>query len=204
MKLYKSLSVALREREEVRYLKLTIKEDQLPPEIFFFSELEELYLEGGITQIPHLGNPFPKLRVLSLTLPNFTGSLAEVFTLPSLENLKIIGTPQKRLLLPIGVVNSRIKFLTIKNCGLESLPEEIDVLAALEEANLSLNELSRLPQSLPALSQLKRLNLDSNKFSKFPDVVKQAPSLFHLSIDNNPFSEDERARIQRDFNITPA
>lgn len=204
MKLYKSLSSALREREEVRFLKLTIKEEQLPPELFFFSELEELYLEGEVTQVPHLGNPFPKLRVLSLVLPKFRGSLAEVFTLPSLENLKLQNTPQKMLLLPIGVVNTRLKFLTIKSCGLENVPEEIEALSALEEVNLSLNELSKLPQSLPGLTRLKRLNLDSNKFSKFPDIVKSVPALSHLSIDNNLFSEDERARIQRVFNITPA
>lgn len=201
MKLYKSLSTATAEREEVRALKISIKSDNFPPEIFFLENLEELYLEGDCSKLPKLGSPWKKLKLLSIHWPKFQGDLSAFFSLPSLENLKIIATPQKRFLLPLGFAVAPLKSITIKDCGLENLPEEISMFTSLTEMNLSQNQLSKLPHSFMDLTQLKRLNLDLNEFSKFPDVIKKMPTLSHLSIDSNPFSEEEKDRIQREYNI---
>ncbi len=203
MKLFKSLPSALEAINEVEALKLDLKTEKFPPELFFFPNLKELYLEGSCTELPKLGNPWPKLKVLSIKWPDFKGDLAALFSLPSLENLKILETPQKRLLLPLGVAGAPIKSLTIKGCVLEILPEEISMLTQLSELNLTKNDLSKLPRSFPTLSMLKRCNLDQNKFSKFPDLIREMSGLSHLSIDGNDFSEDEKARIQREFHIWP-
>lgn len=203
MKLFKSLSSALEVINEVEALKLDLKDHKFPAELFFFPNLKELYLEGACTELPKLGNPWPKLKILSVKWPNYSGDLSALFSLPALENLKILETPQKRLLLPLGVTGAPIRSLTIKNCGLEILPEEISMLTELSELNLTHNDLSKLPSSFPTLSKLKRLNLDQNKFIKFPDLIKQMKQLSHLSIDSNHFSEDEKARIQREFHIWP-
>ncbi len=200
LKLYKNLSNALKESEEVEALKVSLQ-GKFPTELFMFRNLKELYLEGDIQDLPRLGSLWPKLKVLSVKWPSLTGDLSGFFSLPSLENLKIIDTPMKRLTLPLGHVNSPMKSLTIKSCDLHELPEEISMLTQLQELNLSGNQLSSLPHSFPNLFHLRRLNLDSNKFERFPDLIKSMRTLSHLSIDSNTFSEEEKARIQRLFNI---
>lgn len=201
MKLYKNLKSALAEPSEVRFLKLTLETSEIPPELFFFENLEELYLEGAATHFPKLGSPWKQLRVLSLKLPKFDGGLAQFFQMSSLENLKVIDTPLKGLTLPLGHVGSRLIFLTLKNNGLRELPEEISMLSTLKELSLLGNELSHLPHSFSELRNLKRLNLDDNHFEKFPEVVMKMPNLSHLSIDRNQFSEREKERVQREFKL---
>lgn len=203
MKLYKSLSVAEKEREEVQALKISVKSNCFPDQILDFPNLTELYLEGDCTSFPNIVPVWDKLRVLSVKWPKFTGDLSSLFKLPSLENLKVIETPLPTFRLPLGHAAAPLKSLTIKDCGLRELPEEFSMLWQLSELNLSGNHLSKLPVAFIDLTHLKRLNLDSNEFKVFPDDIKKMPALSHLSIDQNQFSEEEKERIQREFHIWP-
>lgn len=203
MKLYKNIKSAAVQREDVRALKLNLTNETLPPELFHFPHLEELYLEGNCKTIPQDLSPWNHLKVLSIKFSDFSGELSSLFNLPRLENLKIIETPFKQFLLPLGHSASPLKSLTIKNCGLIRLPEEISMLAHLTDLNLSGNQLNSLPTLFIDLINLKRLNLDHNHFQHFPDLVKKMKQLSHLSIDHNCFSEEEKERIQREFHIWP-
>ncbi len=203
MKMYKSLPLALKERMEVRCLKLSIKGPHLPSELFEFPYLEELFLDGECTDLIFKTEFFPSLRVLSIKFPKFSGDTAPFFILPKLEILKILETPLKTLLLPLGNAAAPINSLTIRDCELTHLPEELGLLSSLKEMNLANNNLSALPASFVSLINLKRLNLDQNSFSLFPSVITSMKMISHLSIDQNPFSEDEKARIQREFHIWP-
>lgn len=203
MKLYKRLNEALTEAYDVRALKLTIKSEELPPELFHFPNLEELFLEGNCTHLPELSMKWEKLKTLSIKFPNFKGEASSLFNLPSLGNLKLIQTPLKMLTLPLGHAVAPLKSLTIKECGLRFLPEEIGSLNHLVEMNVSENQLTDLPYSFHELIRLKRLNLDHNSFRTFPDHIKKNRSLIHLSIDFNNFNDEEKARIQRQFHILP-
>ncbi len=201
MKMYKSLSLANQERDSVEALKLNIQGTEFPEELLNFPQLRELYLEGNCQSFPEIKNAWNKLRILTIMWPGFTGDLSAIFSLPEITNIKIIETPLKRFLLPLGLTSRTLTSLTAKNGSMLNLPEEISMLAELTELNLSGNELSRLPLSFPELKKLRRLNLDGNKFSKFPDLVKSMPNLGHLSIDGNPFSEEEKERIQRSYHL---
>jgi len=203
MKLYKNLTTALKERDEVQAIKLSLKSKKSPQEIFDFPNLEEAYLDGECESFPDHIPGWGKLKILSIKWGSFSGDLSAVFSLPSLENLKIIETPIKMFLLPLGKINAPIKFLSIKSCGLQKLPEEISMLVEVQEMHLPGNALSGLPFAFKELSTLKRLNLDNNSFQKFPDQIKQMKNLAHLSIDSNEFDEAEKARIQREFFIWP-
>lgn len=203
MKLYKNLGTANKDREEVQALKISVKGDDFPQEILDFPNLGELYLEGNCKKFPTSAPGWSKLKVLSIKWPMFTGDLSSVFNLPNLENLKIIETPLTSFILPLGHAASPLKSLTIKDCGMKMLPEEISMLWQLTELNLSGNGLTKLPFSFIDLRNLRRLNLDSNNFSTFPDDIKKMTALSHLSIDNNKFPEEEKERIQREFHITP-
>jgi leucine-rich repeat protein SHOC2 len=203
MKLYKNLTSALTERDNVRAIKLSLKDAQFPLGLFDLPNLEEAYLEGECKSFPNQIPGWSKLKILSIKWENFSGDLSPIFSLPSLENLKIIETPIKRFILPLGKINAPLKFLTIKSCNLEKLPEEISMCTQLQDLYLPGNKLTELPFAFKELQKLKRLNLDSNKFTQFPDQIKSMPNLGHLSIDGNLFSEDEKARIQREFHISP-
>ncbi len=201
MKLFRSLDSAMEEAESVEALKLDIKDGKFPPQIFMLENLKELYLEGNCIDLPKIGHPWPVLKTLSIKWPQFKGDLSRMMALPSVENLKIIETPQKQVLFPIGSAVLSLKSLTMKNCGLGALPEEITIFPELTEMNLSGNDLRHLPQAFVDLKKLKRLNLDQNQFETFPDMIKSMPLLSHLSIDGNPFPQIEKDRIQREFHI---
>jgi Leucine-rich repeat (LRR) protein len=203
MKLYKNLTNALSEREAVRAIKLSLKDLNFPAGLFDLPHLEEAYLEGECKNFPDKIQGWNKLKILSIKWSNFTGDLSPLFSLPSLENLKIIETPIKTIILPLGKINAPLKFLTIKSCNLEKLPEEISMCTQLQDLYLPGNNLKELPFAFKELQKLKRLNLDSNAFANFPNQIKSMPNLGHLSIDGNLFSEEEKARIQREFNLSP-
>jgi Leucine-rich repeat (LRR) protein len=200
MKLYKSLKAALKERASVRALKLTL-EEHFPPELEAFPHLTELYLEGDCQTLPSHHLHWPELKVLQLKFPRWQGDLTPLFALPMLENLKLLQTPLDKLRLPLGEIPA-IKILTIKDCQLRALPEEISALSSLTELHLPQNLLQELPASFRELQQLKRINLDHNQFRHFPDVLGQMPRVSHLSIDGNLFDENEINRIQRQYHIS--
>ena len=203
MKLYKNLTNALKERDEVRAIKLSLKGKYFPVDLFELPHLEEAYLEGECEVFPENIPGLKNLKVLSIKWEQFSGDLSSILSLPNLENLKIIETPMKKFLLPLGKINSPLKFLTIKGSGLERLPEEISMCTELQDLSLPGNKLKELPFSFKELKNLRRLNLDNNKFEFFPDQIKLMKNLGHLSIDGNYFSEEEKERIQRDFHISP-
>lgn len=202
MKLYKNLSSALKEKDKVTAIKVTIKENHFPSELLDLPLLEEAYLEGACTDFPEQIKGWKKLKILSIKWDQFSGDLSGVLSLPELENLKIIETPMKMFLLPLGKINAPLKFLTIKASGLEKLPEEISMCTGLQELSLPGNKLSALPFAFKELHLLKRLNLDGNQFKIFPDQIKGMKTLSHLSIDGNKFSSEEKDRIQREFHLT--
>lgn len=201
MKLYKNLATALKEREEVTAIKLTLKGGKFPKELFDLPNLREVYLEGDLEQFPSELLGWRHVKILSLKFEKNKSDLSAVFSLPELENLKIIETPIKVFLLPLGKINAPLRFISIKGCGLEKLPEEISMITTLEELHLPQNKLVDLPFAFKELKKLKRLNLDSNNFQLFPNLVKNMSTLSHLSIDGNKFDEDEKSRIQREFHI---
>jgi Leucine-rich repeat (LRR) protein len=201
MKLYKNLSLALKEKDEVFAIKLTLK-GSFPKDLYHLPHLTELYLEGSCKEFYFEKHHWLKLKTLSIKWEDFSGDLSGIFTLPSLENLKINDTPLRKIIFPLGSIQAPLKLLTIKNCHLESLPEEISMMDSLQELFVPGNKLKELPQSFYGLANLKRLNIDGNQFATFPNVIKKMPYLKSVSADHNLFNEDEKARIQREFNLT--
>lgn len=201
--MFKNLKSALEEREAVTALKISVKEKALPSELFHFPNLRELYLEAqALTDLPDTVSAWSELALLQLRAPAFKGSLAPLFHLPKLTNLKTAETPLHPLRLAIGGAKAPVRFLTLKDAGLESLPEEFGDLATIEELHLPGNLLKNLPASFADLKKLKWINLDGNELEVFPDVLAKLPLLKHLSLDGNSFSEEEKERIQRKFNLT--
>jgi len=201
MKLYKAIPKQPDEIREVQALKINIKEANFPEELLLIHQLKELYLEGVCEEFAPKIPFWEKLQTLSLKWPQFKGDLGFLYSLPELSNLKIIDTPLKRLRFPLGHSASPIKFLTLKNCHLSEIPQEISILENICELNLSGNNLRELPESFSLLKNLKRLNLDQNHFSLYPKVLTTMPHLSHVSLDGNPFPDEEKERIQREYHL---
>lgn len=200
--LFKNLKQALSDRESVTGLKLSLKEKNIPEELFVFPNLRELYLDASeLTELPNQLE-WPRLQLLQLKAPKFKNSLGAVFNLPLLENLKTLETPLYPLRLSLGHTIAPLKFVTLKEAKLKELPLEFGDLKTLEELHLPNNLLTDLPLSFKALQKLKRLNLDHNSFERFPEILTHLTGLKHLSIDSNPFPEHEIERIQREHHIT--
>jgi internalin A len=201
MKLFKNLNAAAKEASSVHALKINVKTKTFPSMLLDFTHLKELHLDGLCEEFPDSMPAWENLRVLSIKWPAFNGDISALFSLPSLENLKIIDTPFNSFKFPLGFTAAPLKSLTAKNCEMVKLPEEISMLEDLTELNLSGNKLAALPKSFIQLEKLMRLNLDDNNFSEFPDAIKSMPKLGHLSIDGNNFPDEEKARIHREFHI---
>ena len=188
--MFKNLKSALEERESVTALKITIKDATLPEDIFHFPQLRELYLEApALKDLPHDISGWSALALLQFRAPAFKGSLAPLFHLPKLTNLKTAETPLHPLRLAIGGSKAPLRFLTLKDAGLKTLPEEFGELTTIEELHLPGNLLQALPESFKQLTRLKWINLDGNELKTFPEVLTKLPQLKHLSLDGNSFPE---------------
>lgn len=204
MAMFKSLAEALKSPESCTTLKLSVRGAELPRELTQLTALRELYLEATALRKFSSELALPQLELLSLKAPELTADVAQLFELPRLRNLKLIETPLKELRIVLKSQMAPLYSLTIKSCGLKVLPLELGEFSKLEELVLPDNELSALPFTFGGLVKLKRLNLDGNAFVKFPDSIKELPLLHHVSIDSNRFDEAEKARIQRQFGLTPS
>ncbi len=201
MGLYKNLKDALLVPNDVTTLKLKITKGKIPEELFCFSYLEELFLEGsGKLASPAHFEGFENLRRITLKGFDLSEIIQRLWEIPELENIKIIDGKLTRLLLPLANYPA-LKFLTIKNTELEEIPMEISQLVNLQELTIIESPINKLPVGILDLKDLKRLNLDNNQLSTLPDWLKKHSSLKALSLDNNPLSEDEKDRLQREFNL---
>lgn len=201
MKMITNLKTALKNPGETRFLKLAVN-GELPRELNHLIHLEELYLEGNFSEFDLDLQFFSNLKVLSIKSDNLSQFPASALTVPSLTNLKVLGGRFEFIRLPLEIL-SDLKFFTLKNTCVKTLPLEIAQFQNIEEMNLSENKLNDLPLTLCEMKKLKRLNIDRNEFSVFPEIIKKCDNLRYLSCDGNLFSEKEKERIQREFNITP-
>eukprot|EP00106_Octopus_bimaculoides_P017541 XP_014784983.1 PREDICTED: leucine-rich repeat-containing protein 40-like [Octopus bimaculoides] len=75
--------------------------------------------------------------------------------------------------------------LIIANNCLNSLPEDIRLIHALNLLDVHDNNLESLPDTLGDLIELQKLVLSRNKLTTLPDTIQQLQNLTVLQIDNN-------------------
>ena len=143
-KVYTSMEEALQNKDSVYKLDLSKKKlKELPPELFTFYNLRELYLDKNkLKEIsPHIGR-LSKLEVLSVSKNKLTKLPDEIGDLTNLKRLDL---------------NRNL---------IESLPETIGALRDLEVLEMWDNELSDIPDELAYLSNLQVLELRGILFSE--------------------------------------
>ena len=80
---------------------------------------------------------------------------------------------------------TNLKILYLRRNFINSLQKSIGFLSALEEMDLSINEISILPKSIGLLKSLRKLNLSSNKLLNIPDTIGTISNLEVLNLSNN-------------------
>ena len=143
--------------------------DELWEKVSEFSNLEML----SLFSCNYPGKLFSKLKnlkVLMLESPVNAGTTtlpSEVFDLPELVYLGIIGSPIKTLPKEIARLHI-LGVLEIKYSDLESLPQEIELMKNLRYLNVYSCELADVPVDFSKLPNLKALTLRKNKLTQLP------------------------------------
>lgn len=125
------------------------------------------------------------LNYLEFFGAKFDSVPSEIAYLNKLKTLKISST-NDTLKLPLTLrYLKNLKDLTIENCLLDSVTEEIFNIPNLSFLNLSNTNTFYLPVTLSKLKQLEVLILDGNYINKIPYQIYLLKNLRFLSIKNN-------------------
>ena len=161
--------------------------DFTPEMLLQFKNLNALSLDdvGSLSQeVVDTIHELPYLVDLSLTAMGKLGD-ARIFTqipknletLKSLRYFSFSGNPLSDWGEIVKLKN--LRNLTLTDCGLTSIPEEIGQLTLLEELNLDSNRITQLPEALAQLKNLKVLRLNGNPLIQLPSFIGQ---LKHLEV----------------------
>lgn len=133
------------------------------------------YISGGFTGSELVFEDMPELALLDLSMANITKT-------PVLKNcpqLYLIGyrnNPNLKTIDPSTFKLPGLKSLRSENCGITSLPDDID-LPVIYEFLLQQNNLTTLPASFGNMPQLQFLYLHDNDLTSLPDVFDKFPLL---------------------------
>lgn len=173
------------------------KLDKLPNELGNAECLEELDVSG--TSVREL--PSSIVRLKSLTVLNFRGckgpspkfwnllSLFQLF-LSLFQRFLIRSRVPTPLLLPSlsGLVS--LKKLTLSDCNLLVVPNDLSCLSSLTDLDLSRNQFVSLPNGVSLLSRLQFLNLECcERLQELPEVPQRV-----IAVVNNCISLERIAR----------
>ena len=87
--------------------------------------------------------------------------------------------------------------LSLVNCGLRELPEDIGRLTRLEMLNCGGNNLKALPRALGRCRRLRIAFFLGNAFADAPEVLGELPELYMLSFKSNALREISETALPR-------
>ena len=158
----------------------------LPPEVFALADtLEVLNLSDN--QLTELPADLPRLRRLKVVFCSgnpFTRLPEVLGDCPALE---MVGFKACRLRhVPAASLPPRLRWLTLTDNALTSLPPQLGDRPALQKLMLAGNQLAALPDSLAGAQRLELIRLSANRLSAVPGWLTELPSLAWLALSGNP------------------
>ncbi|MGX9731068.1 leucine-rich repeat-containing protein kinase family protein [Janthinobacterium aestuarii] len=170
-------------------LKLSCGLTTFPREIFDLSDsLEILDLSGNaLSTLPDDLPRLHKLRIIFCSDNLFTTLPA---VLGSCLALEMIGFKANRIRhVPAAALPPRLRWLTLTDNAIESMPDELGKCSELQKLMLAGNCLSHLPATLAACHRLELVRIAANRFPALPDCLLSLPRLSWLAYAGNPFTE---------------
>lgn len=177
----------------VQRLNLSCGLTAFPPEIYDLADtLEILDLSGNaLSSLPDDLPRLHKLRIIFCSDNLFT-SLPVV--LGACPELRMIGFKANQLReVPAASLPPKLRWLTLTDNAIESMPEEIGDCAQLQKLMLAGNRLSTLPASLARCTRLELLRISANRLPSLPAWLQDLPRLSWLACAGNPFNETREA-----------
>ena len=158
---------------------------EFPPELFGLAEtLEVLDLARGTYTIPENLDRFRALRVLFCSgtpfarLPPALGA-CEALSQVGFRGCGIAEVPGESL-------PPRLRWLTLTDNRIASLPPELGQRPHLQKLMLSGNALSSLPDTLSGHERLELIRFASNRVEQLPHWLTEMPALAWISYSGNP------------------
>ncbi|GJD77653.1 leucine-rich repeat-containing protein kinase family protein [Methylobacterium gregans] len=158
-----------------------------PPEIFGLADTLELLDIGGsaLTDLPHDLPRLRHLRVLFCSGGRFARLPPVLGACPALEQIGCRGSGVREV--PAEALPSRLRWLTLTDNAIATLPDALGERPMLQKLMLSGNRLGALPASLAGAPNLELLRIAANHFAEIPDWLPALPRLAWLAGAGNPF-----------------
>jgi hypothetical protein len=173
----------------VRRLKLSCGLTEFPREIFDLADsLEILDLSGNaLSSLPDELPRLRKLRIIFCSDNLFTTLPAVLGSCPALD---MIGFKANRIRhVPAAALPSALRWLTLTDNVIESMPDELGKCGQLQKLMLAGNCLSHLPATLADCRRLELVRIAANRFTALPDCLLSLPRLSWLAYAGNSFTE---------------
>jgi hypothetical protein len=160
--------------------------NEFPREIFALADtLEILDLSGGaLTSLPDDIGRLTRLRALFCSGNRFERLAAALGDCAALRQIGFRGSGLREI--PGESLPPRLRWLTLTDNQIESLPEELGERPHLQKLMLAGNRLRHLPASLSHAASLELLRLSCNGFETLPGWLPSLPRLAWISWAGNP------------------
>ncbi len=169
---------------ELRLADLGLSE--LPREVFDLADtLEVLDLSSNaLTALPDDFARLTRLRVLFASGNRFTRLPPVLGACPTLSQVGFRGSGLREV--PAESLPPRLRWLTLTDNALESVPDALGERPLLQKLMLAGNRLTHLPESLAGAARLELLRLSANAFAAMPPWLPDLPRLAWLAWAGNP------------------
>jgi hypothetical protein len=176
-----------------RELKLSCGLTEFPDDIFgLAATLEVLDLSGNaLTRLPDDMGRLTKLQALFCSGNRFERLPPSLGDCPALSQVGFRGTGMAEL--PAEALSPRLRWLTLTDNQLSTLPDALGMRPDLQKLMLAGNRLNGLPASLQGAERLELLRLAANRFEVLPSWLTDLPSLAWLAWAGNPLDRDLKA-----------
>ena len=170
-----------------RVLHLQAGLTELPAEIFGLAEtLEVLDLAGNaLTDLPAEMGRLTRLRVIFCSGNRFARLPPSLGDCPALSQIGFRKTGLTDI--PGEALPQGLRWLTVTDNALTTLPAELGRRPGLQKLMLSGNRLDTLPETLAGAEQLELLRLSANGFTALPGWLRHLPRLAWLAYAGNGF-----------------
>jgi hypothetical protein len=160
---------------------------EFPTEIFGLADtLEVLDLAGNaLTALPADMARLTRLRVIFCSGNRFTRLPPALGDCRALTQIGFRKTGLREI--PAESLPPGLRWLTVTDNALETLPRALGERPALQKLMLSGNRLETLPETLAAAPSLELLRLSANRFSALPPWLARLPRLAWLTWAGNDF-----------------
>jgi hypothetical protein len=166
---------------------------EFPREIFGLADtLEVLDLSfNALTNLPDDLGRLHRLRVLFGSGNRFVRLPPSLGDCAALSQAGFRGAGLREI--PAESLPPQLRWLTLTDNQIETLPAALGRRPALQKLMLSGNRLSTLPDSMAGAPNLELLRLSANRFDVLPGWITALPRLAWLAFAGNPFDQHRSA-----------